>query len=622
MTGAPAGMLGGRETARRAGLGGLPRVRRAAAMEWLVIGGSAAFYAAFIVRSGFSIAGRTYYTLIDDSMISMTYARNLADGHGLVWQPGPHVEGYTNFLWTLWMAVVHLFPLSDRMASLPVMISGAAILVATMLVVRSICRAVVPDRTLVPVAAMALVGLCFPLVFWTLRGMEVGLTALLVAVAARLALGLRDEVTGRRLIALGGVLAAAVLTRDEMVVPAAVMVAFAVAWSGRAQRRRVLAILGGILVLTVVAHGAFRLAYYGNALPNTYYLKLAGFPLSTRLHRGVVGLTYTVLTGLYLTVGLAVVALVSGRGTRRFQGLSLFALVFVTECVYSAYVGGDFQEELRFPNRFIATGLPLLMVLAAIGISDLVRRTGMTAARRAAVGLGIVLVLAGAFLQSHGWSETSILQFTGPIPYRTARVALALVAALVLGACLLPYRPRMARWMPVAAPLLLVLTLATLNYGPLRTWASSGPADKPSERLETTRGLIFRATSAPANSAALIAAGNWKYFSHRRGVDLLGKMDTVIAHGPSHDVFLKPGHTKWNYDYSIGKLRPDVVADLAFPTTSDLCHMTAWGYRQIAPRLFVRRAARGIDVPRLRARLLAFDHRPFIRMPTQCAGRA
>ena len=35
-----------------------------------------------------------------------------------------------------------------------------------------------------------------------------------------------------------------VLTRDEMVVPAAVMVAFAVAWSGRAQRRRVLAILG------------------------------------------------------------------------------------------------------------------------------------------------------------------------------------------------------------------------------------------------------------------------------------------------------------------------------------------------------------------------------------------
>jgi hypothetical protein len=30
---------------------------------------------------------------------------NLVAGHGLVFNPGERVEGYTNFLWTLLMAV-------------------------------------------------------------------------------------------------------------------------------------------------------------------------------------------------------------------------------------------------------------------------------------------------------------------------------------------------------------------------------------------------------------------------------------------------------------------------------------------------------------------------------------
>ena len=39
----------------------------------------------------------------DDAYISFRYARNLADGFGLVWNIGERVEGYTNFLWTLLM---------------------------------------------------------------------------------------------------------------------------------------------------------------------------------------------------------------------------------------------------------------------------------------------------------------------------------------------------------------------------------------------------------------------------------------------------------------------------------------------------------------------------------------
>ena len=66
-----------------------------------------------------------YFTLFDDAMISMRYARNLSESHGLLWNAGQApVEGYTNFLWTLWMACLHLLPIASSKISLMVMLSG------------------------------------------------------------------------------------------------------------------------------------------------------------------------------------------------------------------------------------------------------------------------------------------------------------------------------------------------------------------------------------------------------------------------------------------------------------------------------------------------------------------
>ena len=42
--------------------------------------------------------------LADDSFVSFRYAWNLVRGHGLVYNAGERVEGYSNLLWTLLMA--------------------------------------------------------------------------------------------------------------------------------------------------------------------------------------------------------------------------------------------------------------------------------------------------------------------------------------------------------------------------------------------------------------------------------------------------------------------------------------------------------------------------------------
>ena len=129
---------------------------------------SAAFYAAFIARSLFEVNGALYATLFDDAMISMRYARNLAGGQGLVWNPGgPPVQGFTNPAWTLIMAGVHAAGAPPRLASLVVMIIGAALLLTLATETFRLGRLITEDDD-IAVTGAAFIATSYAVVFWTL----------------------------------------------------------------------------------------------------------------------------------------------------------------------------------------------------------------------------------------------------------------------------------------------------------------------------------------------------------------------------------------------------------------------------------------------------------------------
>ncbi|MEI7425254.1 MAG: hypothetical protein WCK10_04010, partial [Candidatus Staskawiczbacteria bacterium] len=61
--------------------------------------------------------------MLDDAFISFRYAENFAAGHGLVFNPGERVEGYTTFLWVLILGVgkalgLKVIPLSQNLGAL------------------------------------------------------------------------------------------------------------------------------------------------------------------------------------------------------------------------------------------------------------------------------------------------------------------------------------------------------------------------------------------------------------------------------------------------------------------------------------------------------------------------
>lgn len=83
-------------------------------------------------------------------------------------------------------------------------------------------------------------------------------------------------------------------------------------------------------------------------------------------------------------------------------------------------------------------------------------------------------------------------------------------------------------------------------------------------------GLVLKQITTPQATIAVVTVGNIPYFSARTAVDLLGKSDKVIARTEPQatagnfdfDDDFRPGHNKWDYDYSIGELQPDIVAQL------------------------------------------------------------
>lgn len=594
----PMGSAPAMQAHARATRAGDARARRLAALRspaGLIAGFAGLFYAAFIARTAFTADGRTYFTLFDDAMVSMRFGRNLAEGGGLVWNPGgEHVEGYTNLLWTLWMALVHLAGAGDAKASLVVMASGAAILVANLFVVRAVVREIAPERGGAALAAMAATALYYPLVYWTLRGMEVGLVALLTSLMALYALRLARGFDARTLAKLAAVMALGVLTRDDVVVPCLVVGAYVVLRCPGV-RVRGAAVLGGALFVAIGGHEAFRWVYYDSLLPNTYELKMGGVAIGERLARGGTVLANVTWGWLYLPLALAAAALVARR-----RGVGLLVAVFGAQAAYSVYVGGDAWEFLAATNRFITPAVPLLLAAAAIGFAALVEsrpRRGAALAALAVAPVAVVHLLGGLA----GSAVLKLPDIPGGGGFGARQeLAAAMGAGLLAAAVALAVSASggaSRRWVWPAFALALVVATSGIH---LQEWPRQNAAYADADADMARYGLGVRDATSPETTVAVAWAGAIPYFDRRPSIDLLGKSDRTIAAGEPRDVPFHPGHVKWNYAHSVGRLRPDVVAQLWRTSAADRALLRRAGYAEIAARVHVRSGARDVRIDALR----------------------
>lgn len=312
---------------------------------------------------------------IDDAYISFQYARNLVAGHGLVFNIGERVEGFTNLTWTLLIALGMKLGFDAALFCHSIGLLFSALLLVATAVYAAILLP--PSRRWLAGLAPLLLLASNSFVGWSTAGLEAPLFAVLITAAFCCAVK-------ESWYAVAVWCALATLTRPEGALYAAVLLgagALIQAWQCRGSLFvELMKHSGAIIVylLFLVIYTTWRLYYYGEYLPNTFYAKAGGIPL-------VYGLKY-VWNFIADGSGVLLIPAVIATLLRRDYRLT-FAAIFVT-LIYVIAIGGDAFHL----SRFLLPVLPVIIGGGLIGVDALLNRN-----RELGIALFAVLPLSAAW---------------------------------------------------------------------------------------------------------------------------------------------------------------------------------------------------------------------------------
>jgi hypothetical protein len=297
----------------------------------------------------------------DDAFISFRYAQHFAEGHGLVFNLDPSeapVEGYTNFAWTMWLALGVFLGCKDVGLEAWSIASGILCHAGVVFLLALIAWRASLGRAIVPIAACGYAAVHHAASLAP-AGLETAPFVLLATVLLRCSLSMRC-VRDAWLAGFVGVLTAMTRPDGALFVAGAGLFVLWDAWSRKAPR-----LLGAYVmpfVLVFVPYLLWRHSYYGYWLPNTFYAKSGGDPYATLGWDYVVGfaLCYYALLPTVLLPWLGLVwkdplAGASAYLSRRpWLAILAFTLPYLG---FVVWVGGDFMFA-----RFLLPIVPILLL--------------------------------------------------------------------------------------------------------------------------------------------------------------------------------------------------------------------------------------------------------------------
>jgi len=353
-----------------------------------------------VILGGMFSALSYYHRTNEDAWISFNYARNLADGHGLVSYPGGETqEGYSNFLLVLLLAVLKLALNSNIVHSAKIIgvVSFIAIIFITPFMVRLLLSALKTDsKPLVHpeyfyVHSMswgvaASIGLSQYMGWWSTQGLETILYALSVWLLVYLTLKIVLTQQYRHLLLLTVLAFISANIRPEglMNYPVAMGLIGLSALIDKAVHRPLVQAFFtsiGLYLLLVLLVVGFKWCYFGDIVANPTYVKLA----LSLTHKPYDYLTrYFFIKGWAFTL-VAALALVAALGwiLMRFKSAVVKTILVLlgflaSQVFFIFYSGGDYMPY----HRFLITHYPLLILfiawLALLSFIRLPQRIGLT----------------------------------------------------------------------------------------------------------------------------------------------------------------------------------------------------------------------------------------------------
>lgn len=316
---------------------------------------------------------------IDDGFIFFRYARNFADGQGLVFNIGERVEGYSSFVWVMLLGLAGKFgadiPTAAKIFSL---ISA----LGTMLIVLHIGRRLFGTAWQVGALAILLLAGRVDYGMHFQSGMETALHGFLLSLGM---LAYLNSVGGR-LWVTGIIAAGLILTHPSGAFFAAAVLGCELYRSIISKRggdyRRLISFSLPVLLIVGI-HTLWRFSYYGDLLPNTFYAKQV--PIEPYyLARGAYHLLkfFAFGGGIFYFAPAFIFAVIS---IRKFEFQVLIAVI-VAYILFNILSSGDWMVY----SRFMVPVVPLIMILNAAGIIWISARIGRG---KMIISLAIALLL-------------------------------------------------------------------------------------------------------------------------------------------------------------------------------------------------------------------------------------
>ena len=555
----------------------------------------------FIFRSSFiATDGRRYFSLFDDAMISMRYAWNASHGIGLVWNPGERVEGYTNLLMvglmTLWTSF-----LDKSSAVLAVQLSGIPVLLGIATLSLLHWQELAKGNDVLRRDGFAVIAFFgalayYPLVYWTLTGMETGLLTLLLLAGSLLSL---TYMRTKKLSLLGSsaiLFSLAYLARPDSAPVAVTILVWASVFSANTVRQRLQGVMFSLALYAIfpILQTGFRAIYYESLVPLTYILKARGMPLEIRIQNGV-GFTIPFLREARLAYLLAGAGVVLGF-TRR-KALLMFPPLILT--AYQIAIGGD-----AWPYwRLVAPGIPYLILLILAGVdwgltafapstSTITTRIqeildkGFIAEPNASIPFSLVRVIM--IISGFGLILAAFLADylrPGSPGFGVLQLSMVVVGVTLLGLVVLS--SSRAVLVVFSATFLLLATMSS-RFIPEALFLEM-PYKTEANRDHVNAALSILQFTTEDASVGVIQAGIIPYYTSRYAVDFLGKNDPYIAGlpinlqgGPAwYGMNSVPGHNKYDLEYSIHQLLPTYVEGFTWGS-QNLTHIFESEYVEVS----------------------------------------
>jgi arabinofuranosyltransferase len=464
-------------------------------------------------------AGWSFFWFVcDDAYIAFRYVANHQLGHGYVWNPPPFhpVEGYTSFLWVVWLdACWTVFGVPPPQAA-PWLSLGCSYGILAVIIAMAARLPVSPGLARHRLALIALVLLATltnrTFLAWTSSGLETALFSLLLLSWTYVALW---AVRGKRwVLELSGLATLLVLTRPDGLL---FVLATGLAWGVRALNRDTRSPIWHLAPFGLSAmHLLWRHALYGQWLPNTYYAKHTGWwPQSGMRYLGSFLLEYAFWIPLLLAGVVAVRAVV--RHVRRTEadvsancaerlitaGLSLTLIAHAA--YYTVAVGGD-----HFEYRVYHHWVPLVFLATPWLLDRLVR-----VPRRVFVVFAMMIALSWPI----PWTHKSLSQD------RTTRretFRLIVPTAPYFPAPLRPYVRQfdaLQRW--------LIMRSVGMRHQEHKVFGIYQRLQYPTR----ARGERMSDEGLPVLSVGTVGVPGWT-LPHVAILDMFGLNDRVIAHNP------------------------------------------------------------------------------------------